>query len=258
MDMYSYMLLGALKSITSNVDGVTMDIGGNGSTSRSEAPDMQEQSHSPKGRPLRFISPSHVRKPTSPFATSQPNSTIATTHSPQPKPLDRKSVIMNLLTPASISCFLALILAIAFLLFQPTGLVKWLQKKNYQYEVTFALYMLTPTEKFIFSTFHIPSTWPSLNRMPVLINSKRCILIRYFADSVLFLTLSMFTIAVTLYLPNHLVYAMRRGYYYFAGREAGNGTLLYAAKETVTEAVETAYRAGVQTAAAVREQLGAS
>ena len=45
-----------------------------------------------------------------------------------------------------------LVLAVAFLLFQPTGLVKWLQKKNYQYEVTFSLYMLTPTEKFIFST----------------------------------------------------------------------------------------------------------
>lgn len=39
----------------------------------------------------------------------------------------------------------------AFLLLQPTGLVKWLQKKNYQYEVTFSLYMLTPTEKFVFS-----------------------------------------------------------------------------------------------------------
>ena len=45
-----------------------------------------------------------------------------------------------------------LTLLAAFLLLQPTGLVKWLQKKNYQYEVTFALYMLTPTEKFIFST----------------------------------------------------------------------------------------------------------
>lgn len=44
-----------------------------------------------------------------------------------------------------------LIILAAFLLVQPTGLVKWLQKKNYQYEVTFALYMLTPTEKFIFS-----------------------------------------------------------------------------------------------------------
>ena len=66
----------------------------------------------------------------------------------------------------------------------------------------------------------------------------------------------MFTIAVTLYLPNHLVYAMRRGYYYFAGREAGNGTLLYAANETVTEAVETAYRAAVETVTAAQEQVG--
>ena len=51
-----------------------------------------------------------------------------------------------------------LAIAIAFVLFQPTGLVKWLQKKNYQYEVTFALYMLTPTEKFIFSTPPTPKT----------------------------------------------------------------------------------------------------
>lgn len=54
----------------------------------------------------------------------------------------------------------ALLLLASFLLLQPTGLVKWLQKKNYQYEVTFALYMLTPTEKFIFST--PPSQPPSL------------------------------------------------------------------------------------------------
>lgn len=50
----------------------------------------------------------------------------------------------------ALSGSLIVILA-AFLMLQPTGLVKWLQKKNYQYEVTFALYMLTPTEKFIFS-----------------------------------------------------------------------------------------------------------
>lgn len=50
-----------------------------------------------------------------------------------------------------------LALTAGFLLFQPTGFVKWLQKKNYQYEVTFSLYMLTPTEKFVFSTFHCPS-----------------------------------------------------------------------------------------------------
>lgn len=33
----------------------------------------------------------------------------------------------------------------------PSNLVRWLQRKRYQYEVTFSLYMLTPTEKFIFS-----------------------------------------------------------------------------------------------------------
>jgi hypothetical protein len=32
-----------------------------------------------------------------------------------------------------------------------TSLVRWVRLKIYQYEVTFAIYMLTPTEKFIFS-----------------------------------------------------------------------------------------------------------
>ncbi|EMC96529.1 hypothetical protein BAUCODRAFT_33896, partial [Baudoinia panamericana UAMH 10762] len=48
-----------------------------------------------------------------------------------------------------------IIMMAAFLLLQraeSTEFVKWLQKKNYQYEVTFALYMLTPTEKFIFNS----------------------------------------------------------------------------------------------------------
>lgn len=33
-----------------------------------------------------------------------------------------------------------------------SSLIRWLQLKKYQYEVTFSLYMLTSTEKFIFST----------------------------------------------------------------------------------------------------------
>lgn len=32
-----------------------------------------------------------------------------------------------------------------------SSFVRWLQLKKYQYEVTFSLYMLTPTEKFVFS-----------------------------------------------------------------------------------------------------------
>ncbi len=39
-------------------------------------------------------------------------------------------------------------------------LLRWLQRKRYQYEVTFSLYMLTPTEKFIFSTTPSPSPSP--------------------------------------------------------------------------------------------------
>lgn len=49
---------------------------------------------------------------------------------------------------------LALFTFILYLLLQPhptTDLARWLQKKNYQYEVTTSLYMLTPTEKFVFS-----------------------------------------------------------------------------------------------------------
>ncbi|KAH8716829.1 hypothetical protein GQ44DRAFT_713093 [Phaeosphaeriaceae sp. PMI808] len=36
----------------------------------------------------------------------------------------------------------------------PAALLRWFQRKRYQYEVTFSLYMLTSTEKFIFSTFY--------------------------------------------------------------------------------------------------------
>jgi hypothetical protein len=35
----------------------------------------------------------------------------------------------------------------------PAAFVRWVRLKIYQYEVTFAVYMLTPTEKFIFSMF---------------------------------------------------------------------------------------------------------
>lgn len=40
---------------------------------------------------------------------------------------------------------------LGFLIWAVTALIRWSRLKVYQYEVTFALYMLTPTEKFIFS-----------------------------------------------------------------------------------------------------------
>ncbi|KAF2755169.1 hypothetical protein EJ05DRAFT_478971 [Pseudovirgaria hyperparasitica] len=70
----------------------------------------------------------------------------------------------------------------------PKPLLRWLQRKRYQYEVTFSLYMLTPTEKFIFNSF-------------------------------LFLFLSMIIIAASLYLPEHITTIAHRVFYYLAGDE---------------------------------------
>lgn len=56
---------------------------------------------------------------------------------------------------ASISTVVLLSAAAALLvaaMLYPSSLLRWLQRKRYQYEVTFSLYMLTTTEKFILST----------------------------------------------------------------------------------------------------------
>ncbi|KAI9852609.1 MAG: hypothetical protein M1824_001850 [Vezdaea acicularis] len=73
-----------------------------------------------------------------------------------------------------------------------TPLLRWLQRKRYQYEVTFSLYMLTPTEKFIFNSF-------------------------------LFLFISMIIIAASLYLPQHIMTIASRAWFYYAGEE-GDGS----------------------------------
>lgn len=39
-----------------------------------------------------------------------------------------------------------------------TNFIRWIRLKIYQYEVTFAIYMLTPTEKIIFSTSPKPQS----------------------------------------------------------------------------------------------------
>lgn len=72
----------------------------------------------------------------------------------------------------SISTLILLTLAAALLLalvLHPKSLIRWLQRKRYQYEVTFSLYMLTPTEKFIFSTCSLtyyPDPPPPLTTVP--------------------------------------------------------------------------------------------
>ncbi|KAM0796732.1 hypothetical protein BDR22DRAFT_892866 [Usnea florida] len=73
-----------------------------------------------------------------------------------------------------------------------SNLIRWLQRKRYQYEVTFSLYMLTPMEKFIFNTF-------------------------------LLLFISMVIIAASLYLPEHVMKMASRAWFYYAGDETAVG-----------------------------------
>ncbi|KAI0126376.1 hypothetical protein BJ170DRAFT_683972 [Xylariales sp. AK1849] len=68
---------------------------------------------------------------------------------------------------------------------------RWLRLKQYQVEVTFAVYMFTPTEKFVF--------W-----------------------SVVFLLFSMTTIAAALYLPQHIAFLIDRAWFYVNGGEGGS------------------------------------
>lgn len=169
-----------------------------------------------------------------------------------------------------------LALTAGFLLFQPTGFVKWLQKKNYQYEVTFSLYMLTPTEKFVFSTFHSPS---HPNLLDYFIQAKQPLQSPPFfyllkltfpplsrTDSILFLTFSLLLIASVIYLPNHIMTMSRRTYYYFAGDAALMATsrTLYGtatrAADVASEWAQTAYQTAFNRTAveAVAQEGGAS
>ncbi|KAF1923754.1 uncharacterized protein M421DRAFT_425458 [Didymella exigua CBS 183.55] len=84
-------------------------------------------------------------------------------------------------------------LLIAAMLY-PSAMLRWFQRKRYQYEVTFSLYMLTSTEKFIF-------------------------------NSVLFLLLSLLIIAASLYLPEHLSIIASRIFYYYSGKENAHAGL---------------------------------
>ncbi|KAF2652431.1 hypothetical protein K491DRAFT_695598 [Lophiostoma macrostomum CBS 122681] len=113
-------------------------------------------------------------------------------------------MILDSASVSTIVLLLAASLLILATMLYPSSLLRWLQRKRYQYEVTFSLYMLTGTEKFIF-------------------------------NSVLFLLLSLFIIAASLYLPEHIVLIANRMFYYFSGDE-----------QTLTTATATANKAAQQ------------
>ncbi|KAF1990098.1 hypothetical protein K402DRAFT_390407 [Aulographum hederae CBS 113979] len=99
---------------------------------------------------------------------------------PSPSAMSPETTITSSLLGGS-----AILLIFATCLYS-SDLMRWLSRKHYQYEVTFSLYMLTPTEKFIFNSF-------------------------------LFLFLSLIIIASSLYLPEHLSKLASRAFYYYAG-----------------------------------------
>ena len=146
----------------------------------------------------------------------------------------------------------AFLLASAFTLLlaamlYPSALLRWFQRKRYQYEVTFSLYMLTSTEKFIFSTLapltcrrmqnRILSCFlecgdsPPLSSLSLserhtasahthtlpLVHACRFEKLTISTHSVLFLLLSLLIIAASLYLPEHLTIIANRMSYYLSG-----------------------------------------
>lgn len=137
----------------------------------------------------------------------------------------------------------ASILALALMLY-PTAVLRWLQRKRYQYEVTFSLYMLTPTEKFIFST--PPSQ--AFSAFPL---TELC------TDSFVFLFASMIVIAASLYLPEHISFLVNRAAYYLAGETAGapeNAAGANTIFQTSVAAVKATAKAAAAAAARVADQ----
>jgi len=111
---------------------------------------------------------------------------------------------------------------VLFTFYRPTAFLEWLQRKRYHYETTLALYMLTPTEKFIF-------------------------------NSILFLLLSLLSIAAFLYLPEHISTIAARVFYYCFGDDSSSSSY-GGMKPTIDVAAAAVGKSGQH----VRQVLGMS
>ncbi len=110
-----------------------------------------------------------------------------------------------------------------------SDILRWLQRKRYQYEVTFSLYMMTPTEKFIFS-MHAPPDNVLKRTFATRKNTYTLI------DSFIFLFLSMIMIAGCLYLPEHVATMCSRAWFYYAGPDETSPTVGMTRKTTIAGA----------------------
>lgn len=126
-----------------------------------------------------------------------------------------------------------------------SNFVRWLQLKNYQYEVTFSLYMLTPTEKWIFSMSSFQSLENTSLNYDELTEPTH-------TDSIIFILLSLLVTAATLYLPDHILTIYNRVWYYTNG-EMYNGSAGTAGRASVAKAMTEVATA---TADAVKRRVG--
>ncbi|PYH82312.1 hypothetical protein BO82DRAFT_65505 [Aspergillus uvarum CBS 121591] len=115
-----------------------------------------------------------------------------------------------------------------FLLWLVTSLVRWVRLKIYQYEVTFAVYMLTPTEKFIF-------------------------------NSLLLTLLTMIITGIYVYLPDHIRAIYSHLYYYWVGERpfiSGNlPTINSVFREVGTQTLDVLYETAKNQAATVTDSI---
>ncbi|KAJ9301329.1 hypothetical protein DTO271G3_1464 [Paecilomyces variotii] len=103
-----------------------------------------------------------------------------------------------------------------------SSLIRWVRLKIYQYEVTFAIYMLTPTEKFIF-------------------------------NSLLFSLVTLLSTAAYVYLPDHVKSICGHIYYYWAGDRPISDYLLSPSallRDNTTKTLEVIYETAQGAAAA--------
>ncbi|OTA99219.1 hypothetical protein M426DRAFT_325366 [Hypoxylon sp. CI-4A] len=106
---------------------------------------------------------------------------------------------------------------------------RWLRLKQYQIEVTFGVYMFTPTEKNIF--------W-----------------------SIVFLLCSLLLIATVLYLPQHVLFILNRAWFYVNGGDSGiASSIVRGSKDalslTTSSATVTMAAAALETAETMSREL---
>lgn len=140
-----------------------------------------------------------------------------------------------------------------------SNFVRWVRLKIYQYEVTFAIYMLTPTEKFIFSMLCLSL----INRCTKRLREIWGILYaNYFgieSDSLLLSFVTMIATGIYVYLPDHLRSIYGRLYYYWAGERTFISPRLTSISsvfsDTATQCLKVVYETAKNTATVTTQPL---